>query len=239
MNESNIESDFELDNISFKAVTKGLGFHHDKKPPVTKEAIKNHVIQKRELNTDSNNFFIDSSTLDTGVTPAELDIFYNNKVENTFHSGNLGAVDQIPLPTESVVSDKYINAALWKRFISWPIDCLVILTVTAVTILSFFYIAGIDFDLAKKVVNEDSILLIGALFILYYTLYFSVMDLKSSIGKSVFNMSVLTNEETHPTFQKTFFRSILSLIGIALALFPFIFRVHDKITKTKVVIKER
>lgn len=233
------DNEFNLEDLSFKAVNKGLGFHH-------KEALKNSApLVKRATKT---------SLKEVSTTPAVI-IGKNTKTQNSFDPIALTSAElallggqkktqkvdtqqvetlhgEVPLKSEKKSKD----AGVINQTFAWLVDASCITTCLATTVALFSLLSGIHWStLAGLVTPLEMGMFLGTLFIIYYLLYFTVLDLHQTPGKSLLGVRLERLDGRRVKVKQTFTRAIVGLLSFALLGLPLTMDFQGKLSDTKVV----
>jgi len=190
-------SDFDFDNISFKPITKGLGFHHEKERPNTRP-------------------FRPSPRPKT-FTPTQT----------------------IPRPVKEVKLEKVLVTANYQdRILAFMIDFFVILMVTATTLATLVYGANLKIQVLISIISPlELIIFASSIFSLYFLLYFSILDLTSTVGKSLMGLELKLEDGKRPLLASTFPRALVTLISLALLGIPLLSNFQEKFSESEVFKK--
>lgn len=229
--------DFNFDELEFKPINKGLGFHHNEKrrsfqKPVapTSRTHKGHKAMKATS-------AMPSQTVSNLGLSQELGGIANKSSLSAFYGGE-STTKTIP-PKALKLEAKAIlkkEASFFMSFVAWLVDVILISTFSALTISLFIFVSGIEFqELLHLITFTEKISFIFLVFSTCHTLYFSILDLASSPGKALLGLTLVKDGNTPLRLKDTFVRSFASLISTLLLGIPCIFNLSGKISKTKVV----
>ncbi|MDC0255341.1 RDD family protein [Bacteriovoracales bacterium] len=217
MTEGNEE--FNLEDVSFRPLTKGLGFHQ-KEPQKSFNSFKGRPLKEN----------LRDSGL-SGQRPAQLSSFYQNPtIKKEF--------PEIPAEEKlnEVTQDLYVPYHF--KLFSFLIDLVLILALLALTFVSFFYFSPLDLKTAISFSTSLSfICAFIILFCLYFITYFTLFDLSGSPGKLCFKLRVVETNKGYLTIRHTFLRSLITLSSFLVAFLPLIMDFHGKLSDSKLVIK--
>lgn len=238
--------EFNISEESFKPMTKGLGFHQDQKRasfkpspkevkpfgatrPIAKAAsILNPLSKSTEAKAAAQHI------------PTGLEAFYGTK-------GTAGNQNQINNQADlekkfDMAEDKtetktyYKTASMGSQFFAWIIDLLVIASFVMVTAALLALASGIQLQMFARLISlQDAALFAGAMFSIYYLLYFTILDLGASPGKTIMGIRVVCSDNKNVSAKNTFIRALVSLLsGVALFL-PMLLDFQGRLSDTKVV----
>jgi hypothetical protein len=225
--------EFNLDEDSFKPMTKGLGFHQEQKKNSFKAApkeVKSFASAKTQpmLNSLSTK---NVKTIATQHIPSGLEAFYSTQVQPR-------AVDffeqEVEEKTES--KKKVIEASSFSQFAAWIIDLLVIASFEIITGAMLILASGIEFKvLARLVSTQDLVAFSVAIFSIYYLLYFTVLDLSASPGKTLLGIKLIKSDKGNVTVKNTFTRALVSLFSAVALFLPMLLDFQGRLSDTKLV----
>lgn len=228
-------ADFDdFDDFDFKPVTKGLGFHHGDK----KEVKKFNRTSALEKNSERRRSSVDSqktvNSNSSSISKNDLSSFYQTSTEPSTTASSI-AVSALNQGAEAkVFADK---APLYVRILAWAFDLCIVVTLLAITLAGFFILLGKDISQIKTMLTIHEFAVFGGIFFsVFYIAYFSVLDLNGSLGKSLFGLTVVS-EEGSVSLNQTLIRSIITLGSFVLFFLPELFDLQGKVTHTRVVRK--
>ena len=223
------KEEFNFDEVSFKPITKGLGFHN-KEPTSTgvgKPQIKPQPFPKKLPGNQ--------------VTPSKgqesLGTFYGrtNSWQDSFEAES-EKNEEAPLE-----ESKYFCDALgYEKLFSFLTDFVIVLGLTFTTFLCFFYFSPLK--LGEVTSFLSSLAFLKAFFILfsvYFLTYFSFLDLNATPGKLLFGLKLVGVNGGLLSFKQTFLRSIITLSSFLVAFLPLIVDFHGKLSDSKLVKNEQ
>ncbi len=233
--------EFMISEESFKPMTKGLGFHHDQKRPSFKPAPKEVKVFGAQSsaafkpNVTATLNTLNSSTMAkaSAHVPTGLEAFYGQSSTSSQAQNNL----VIGQPEEvKPVKINYKTAPLFTQFAAWITDLLVIASFVAITGALLVLASGIELKMYSRLISfKDLIAFSAAIFSIYYLLYFTILDLSASPGKTMMGLRVVRNDGKSLSVKYTFNRALISLLS-AIALFlPLVLDFQGRLSETKVV----
>ncbi|MFI5390098.1 MAG: RDD family protein [Bacteriovoracales bacterium] len=200
--------DIDLDDITFKPITQGLGFHPEKKEiPIIKSKISSP-----KPNFTARNTYVSPPTFSSSmITPKPVKI--RPKIE------------------EEILEDTQVS----ERLMAFSLDFLIISLATSITILILGLSSGLSIEILRSIFTPKEIILFTTgVFSIYFLFYFSVLDLSSTVGKSMMGLEIRTLEGKRPGIQNTFSRSLVTLLSIPLLGIPIVTVIEEKISGIKV-----
>ncbi len=236
--------EFQISEDTFKPMTRGLGFHHDTKRPSFKPApkeVKAFGSNKSPMNQSLNSMptsigATSKATPNSAQMPSGLEAFYGAKPaepvsQNLFENK---VQEKVETKKEKKISAK--SASQTAQFCAWVIDILVIASFVALTGALLVFASGIEFNMYSRLISPQDLAIFGAaIFSIYYLLYFTILELSSTPGKTIFGIRLVTVSGSEVTVKHTFARALISLIsGVALFL-PMLLDFQGRLSDTKVV----
>jgi uncharacterized RDD family membrane protein YckC len=230
--------DFEISENSFKPVTKGLGFHHEQKRQHSfrsaPKEIKNNTTQK-SLHPLLNDLATNNQKKISTNIPSGLEAFYGKPTEPK-KSDEIKLADTTTLLADSEI--QYIekkNASIILTFAAWIIDLLVVFSFSIITTTLLIWASGINFNTFLRIVPmEDTIVFSAVLFSIYYMLYFTILELNGTPGKTIFGLRLITINNRPISVRHTFIRSIVSLLSFVALFLPMLVDFQGRLSETKV-----
>lgn len=234
--------DFDISEDSFKPMTKGLGFHHEQKRPAFKPAPKEvkpfgaTAKSQPKASTLLKPMSAKNEATATAHVPTGLEAFYGTK-------GSTGPQTNILDKKMEDLADKLVEtkpqfktAAGATQFVAWGIDVLVIASFVAVTGALLVFASGIQFEMfARLISQQDLIAFTTAIFSIYYLLYFTILDLSASPGKTIMGIRLLKTDNTNVSVKNTFTRALVSLLSVVALFLPMLLDFQGRLSDTKVV----
>lgn len=238
--------EFNISEESFKPMSKGLGFHQDKKrnsftpSPREQKTFGDARTQPKATSLLKPLLGSQAGKAITGHLPSGLEAFYGAKgnprnSNQTFNQTHLEM--KLDIGEEKKVTKTIFKpASLGMQFFAWVIDLLVLVSFVAVTGALLVLASGIQFQMFARLISlQDSIIFSLAIFSIYYLLYFTILDLSASPGKTIMGIRLLRTDNKNVTVKNTFIRALISLLsGIALFL-PMLLDFQGRLSDTKLV----
>lgn len=236
--------EFNISEDSFKPMTKGLGFHQDQKISSFKPAPKETKAFGSARTQAPASVVLSSlaggqaSKVTAQHIPTGLEAFYGTK-------GNPGNQESHQQSLETKL-DLYSEASAQKinykaasgsaQFIAWTIDLLVVASFVAVTAVLLVLVSGIHPQMFLRLVStEDLIIFNSAIFSIYYLLYFTILDLGASPGKTIMGLRLVRSDNENVEVKNTFTRAIVSLLSSVALFLPMLLDFQGRLSDTKVV----
>ncbi len=200
--------DIDLDDITFKPITQGLGFHPEKKEiPI----IKSKVSSPKPSFTARNILAPPPTFSSTMIIPKPVKV--KPKIE------------------EEILEETQVS----ERLMAFSMDFLLISLATSFTILLLGLSSGHSIDILISIFTQKEIIFFTtSVFSIYFLFYFSVLDLSSTVGKSMMGLEIRTLEGKRPELKNTFSRSLVTLLSLPFLGLPIVAVIEEKISGIKV-----
>ena len=221
-NAAPLADDFDFD---FKPITSGLGFHHGSKTQEIKPVFTDKPIIAR---TSAPQITPVAAKKEMNVYQNDLSMFYNQAPPMTMEAP--------PLP-EIKEEKVYRLATKPQRIVAYLADLLFIASLLGMVLTVMARTISMDLmDVWSQYPNEITPLFV-TLFCGFYLIYFSVFEKagQSTLGKSLFNLKVVSEDNKTLSLLSLLARSTVSLLNfVSLGLFSY-FDLQNKITSSKVI----
>lgn len=197
--------DIDLDKLTFKPITQGLGFHPEKKEiPIIRSKMST---PRPSINLQKP---LVTAPLVTSIPKAVL---------------------QKPKIEEKILEEVQLSL----RLMAFMVDMLIILVASGLTFLIMALASGLPFEILVSIFSvQELTFFTTGVFSIYFLFYFSILDLSSTVGKSFMGLEMKTIDGKKPVIQNTFLRSILTLAFLPLLGTPAIGEIQEKLSGTKV-----
>ena len=230
--------EFMISEESFKPMTKGLGFHQDTKRPSFKPAPKevkafgSQATPKQSLSPLAP-ISPSAQTMASNHMPSGLEAFYG---QSGTTQKALESDLEIKSEVKTPVVQKYMAAPMFSQFSAWIVDILVIASFVAITGALLVLASGIELKMYSRLISmQDLSIFSAAIFSIYYLLYFTILDLSSSPGKTLFGLRVIKVDGKGLSVRHTFFRAFISLVSAVALFLPMVLDFQGRLSDTKVV----
>lgn len=235
--------DFSINEDSFKPVTKGLGFHPDQKRQTSFKASPKEMTNfKTQLATSAkpsahkllNDLSNTNKQTTSKVVPSGLEAFYGAQTNSMLTSSEVSQVLDSKIFEENEV--KIVTANSIPQFIAWTIDLSLVLSFAAITTTLLILVSGMSFQAFLSVIPvTDLVTFASVLFSIYYLMYFTVLDLSATPGKTIMGLRLLRSDNKNVSVKNTFSRSIVSLLSFIALFLPMVIDFQGRLSDTKVV----
>lgn len=211
--------DFDLDELDFKPITSGLGFHHQKTTEVKPSF---HESAPRVVTRE---FRAPEKKLDSQVYQNDLSLFYGK--------------EPVMIP-EVKVSQKEVTlkvASKPERVMAYVVDVLFLGSILGLILTVMARTIDMDLMVAWSEYPHEITPLVVTLFCGFYLIYFSIFEktASSTLGKNLLGLRVVTADQKLLSFGALFLRSFVTLLNFAsLGLFSY-FDLQNKMTDSKIV----
>lgn len=225
-NKAPAEIDDLFDDLDFKPITSGLGFHHKANNP--KPAFTERVTPQAASQTPISNTQAPPQT-GTEVYQNDLSVFYNN---------TLGTTPSTPTKKSEPEIKKMKTASTGLRLGAFVADLLFIFSLLSIVVVVMARIIHMDAISAWRSYPQEITPLVASLFVGFYLMYFSIFDKfpGASLGKTMFNLKVVQKgDQKALSFSQLLARSVITLVGfLSFGLFSY-FDLQNKMTNSEVV----
>jgi len=215
--------EFSIDHLKFKAINAGLGFHQEVRGSDLrfKRPLRSTATMPSRQRT-----FVPPTPRPNTLTTAMPQIKTRT------------AVTAQPAVALAKTASKTPSKAL--QFMAWVIDLASVLTCFAFTLGVFFLTSGLSFSqFLAFMQRQDFQIFAFILLAIYYVVYFSILDLVGSFGKSYLGIKVLTKDLQRPRFWHTLRRTLVVMGSWLLLGIPCLFDGQGKLSQTKLVLREQ
>lgn len=219
--------EFDIDKIEFTALNKGLGFHHETERPLMPSLAKKKV----EFNTIHHETKISSIPLNNKKDPLLKSIYGETPLTQNFE--NLGQFEvNVPLEEKTFLKE----GLPIKRSLAFLLDNFIIFLISWGILKLGLMVVGFNISLKLFLTNGNlGPLILTSLFVVFFLSYFTIFDLAQTLGKMMFNLKVVSVDDSNLHLDTVLFRTFIGLISVVLFFFPFVLNLPDKICDTKVV----
>ncbi len=222
--------EFNFDEVSFKPLTKGLGFHKKDTPkvPISNTPVKVPPVQSKFKGNQA----LPSKGQESLGTFYEHSNIWPGQVENDSNNeeDEADVIDRVEL----------CDALLYEKASSFIVDLVIIIALASVTFLSFFYFSPIKTnEVTGFLISASFLKAFFILFSVYFITYFSFLDLDRTPGKILFNLRLVDLNGEQVAFKHTFLRSLITLSSFLVAFLPLIVDFHGKLSDSKLVKNEQ
>jgi uncharacterized RDD family membrane protein YckC len=232
--------DFNISEESFKPVTKGLGFHQEQKrqnafKSVPKE-VKPFTSSSAKIPTHPllNEISANNKASTQKSVPSGLEAFYG---QTNTTAATVTAVNTEKLfESVAVETQKYKSASSLSQFFAWAIDIALVASFSIITTTLLILVSGMSFQAFLRVIPVLDLTIFGSvLFSIYYLLYFTILDLSATPGKTIMGIRLVRINNREVSVKHTFTRSLVSLLSFVALFLPMIIDFQGRLSDTKVV----
>ncbi len=236
-------NEFQIDENSFKPVTKGLGFHQETKrkqfaaTPVKATRVsvpsvphKNQFELGKSISKSFDSNIQDKQNLDKNLnrTKGALAAFYGEQT-----------IPDVALPNvEEERSSKIVSrieAAAIPQGLAFLVDVLLVLSFTVATLAALVVASRIEFNILIKIISQtDQIVFGSSLFVIYFLLYFTILDLNATPGKSIFGLRLYRADGKDVSVKHTLGRALITLFSVVTMMLPTLLDFQGRLSGTKV-----
>ncbi len=234
--------EFDIDSYDFKPVTKGLGFHEDKKSKVRPSSI-----QKSTSNVPasrSNRASVKHPVPSLGSTSASGS-YLQNTPATVSDNGLMSGLDAIykreevkkEKPVKEVKKRVLKEAAPFSMIGAFVVDLIFITLISTTLFASFFFLIANSLEAGAFILFLKSSWEFVALMVsLIFITYFSLLEPVGTPGKRIMGVGTFqVGEQKRITLKNAFLRSLICLFSLPLCAFPLLFDFQGKLTDSKVL----
>lgn len=231
-----MDEDIDIENVEFRPLNKGLGFHQKEADRVFHPTQVSKVIPKNRTMAKT-----DIIQSDLGISNPENTQKIN---EISLKGRGFDAIYKEPKQVKRlrVEKKKSLAKALRKDatmasiFAAWMIDMVLVSSLVIATGLSFVWLSGLSAEeLASRISGLELGVFFGAIFAIYYISYFSILDIVQSPGKAGLKIRLIKTSGEGPKINETLMRTFITMLSIPLLGLPCIIDFQGKLSDTKVI----
>lgn len=207
--------DIEIEDIPFKAINEGLGFHHNAKNNVNEMHIHKKVYEKAINKVEEN----------TRSIPAELNAFYNAKTITPKVNREI-----------SLAEAREREAGLLIRLSSFVVDILITILFCSSLLMLMFVSTNLSLKQFLLEISSYPVVFFPiVLMVLLYNVYAIAFGFTQTIGQRIFSLKNKYNDNS--SVLDICKRTQLELISILVLGIPYLFKFDAKLFQNKVVSK--
>ena len=225
----------EFDDINFKAITDGLGFHHGSSEKVNTRSYKQKAPKKMPPKINSR---VNTEKVSKPVSPAPssnnnymggLEAFYKNEVKAE------AKVEPRVTKKIQVKKTQAKQATIVEQMLAFITDLFLITGFMGLMFGIAIVASGVDFNLITKLLTFDELITYSlVIFSLNYLLYFTILEIKATPGKQLLGLRIVKTKNKPINAITAFVRACLSLVQLPVFIL-MAFKWHDSILGTKVI----
>lgn len=206
--------DFEIEDIPFKPINEGLGFHHGRQE---KKVLKQTRVEVTPTHAHVNNFNKVLGREKEMSVPSELEAFYSK-----------GKESEIPKVNREIeIKNNSSDVSIVRRFFSYMIDMSVSSMIFSVIIASMFLMSSIPLDSFVSLTLQDSnYRYLIALFVLIHLIYRITSVYRPTLGQYI--CGVKPKQSNEVAFNTIIERTLFEFLSIPLLGIPYIIGLDKK-----------
>lgn len=236
-----IVNKFDLDengHTLFRPLTEGLGFNK-------KEEVKRPIVQKAKIKQNR------TSLATRPITPSHT---MSNRPVGQFKYQQEVSLESVGLKTPQMTENRKVtvstgseqkeaeqaqaNSVAVLRFMAFCLDILFINGVLGGISFALIYFSNISWQiLLGQVPVTEFVAFCSAIFILFYFLYFSLLDTQRTIGKAIFDLQAEKEGKAISVFDAFIF-SFANLLNLVLLGIPALVGWPGNVLGIKVIKRE-
>lgn len=228
-------NEFNLDDLDFKPLNEGLGFHHEERkngilPQANKRNQHMSVSREASSTTRTSNLGVSNE----GITRNGLESM--NSLSAFYSESQV--VEEAPKLKVSDFEPKVEKikvAPATKQFSAWVIDILLVACISAGLMALFVAVSGLSFKQFYEVIGKNDLAIFGSVsFSIFYLSYFSILDLQATPGKSLLKLRLTREDGKAILLKDSFLRSLITLLSFVTLGLPCLIDFQGKLTDTKI-----
>lgn len=209
--------DIEIEDIPFKPINAGLGFHHGSKGNVTSTLKKSIHVDVTPTHSHISNFNKVLGREKEMSVPSELEAFYRKGTES-----------EIPVVNREIeIKNKKSEASIIRRFCSYSIDMSISGLIFSVILTAMYYLSGMPLEnfIAVTIKNSSYRYLI-TLFVLIHLIYRTTSVYRPTLGQHICGLKPKQSNEA--AFNTIIEKTLFEFLSIPLLGIPYIFGLDKK-----------
>lgn len=217
----NLNPEASFDNLEFKPINEGLGFHQHKK-----RLFQNSVPSVKSTKFKSGNI---TQRIKKPVVTHTANIVQEFRIDKPIVKRKL-------YKEKKALNTNRITASNDVRLLAWIVDIFFIGALESMTILGLMYFSYIPLKVIVSLISiSEFVMFSGIIFSLYYLIYFTILDLVSSPGKILLGIELEKVDKSKLSGSDTFRRSLGSLISFVMLGIPLLIDLQGRLSKSRIV----
>lgn len=215
----------ELDELQFKAIGEGLGFHQqEEKPrwknPATRQSATNSIATKPTSSARTN-------TTNVGLSREQLGAIYQ-----TAQSAPAPKVNSSATKTKVAIK----TAGLPERFTAQLADTVIVTAAVALMLTAMLWLAGVPLAQVKTLVTSlDVAPVIAILWLFAYIAYFTILETRQTPGKILMRLKVTDMQGEGLSLSRSLERTVFRTLSWLALGFPLLMNFHGRLSRTQVI----
>lgn len=211
----------ELDELQFKAIGEGLGFHQQEEKPRWKNPATRQSVQSSQHSTTSR-----SSTMNSGLSREQLGAIYQTPSTQV----------QKPAATSTKVKTTVKTAGLPERFTAQLADTVIVTAGVALMLTAMLWFAGVPMAQVKTLVTSmDVAPVIAILWLFAYVAYFTILETRQTPGKILMRLRVTDMQGEGLSLSRSLERTVFRTLSWLALGFPLLMNFHGRLSRTQVI----
>lgn len=239
--------EIDLEALTFKPVTRGLGFNQEAINPTPSQTasarpsfIRSNVNlvdpplrSKEQIISDfANRAATNDNRSRDQLSSGRSRLATNTQTPSLSSQGLRQPMAQDLIPK---AVPKTIDATIAEKGFAFVLDLGVVISIFTLAMLAVQYFSKIDLMIVIQ--SGKSLPVLVMIFSMFYMLYFTLMDLGTTVGKHVCGVQVQRDDRSSLSIADTFLRAFISLASFAVLGLPLYLNFHGYLTDTRVVKK--
>ncbi len=213
------EENFGVDDFTFTPVSRGLGFHQEENPT---KSMRRMAANKR---------------LSSPVRPrGRQDLSKPLPQMGLGRSENFLGLSSTKVEKNFKSAKKFEEVKRSEQFFAYMIDLICLFSFSFVLVSSSLIASGMSLViLSKSPLSLVVFKMYICFFVLSYIAYFTILDAKVTVGKSIFDLRLVKKNGKDVNLSESLLRGLTSFVGLFFLGLPQLIGVFDNVSETKVV----
>lgn len=203
----------ELDELEFKAIGEGLGFHQQEERPRWHKKMPQQTAPAHQARSNES------------ISREQLGVIYQSK---TKLDGKNKSEDK---------SKKTLKAAgLPERVTAQIVDTIIITFAVAATLAAMLFLAQVPFTQSLQLLTSIDIApVVMILWLFVYISYFTILETRQTPGKSLMRLYVVDMNDERLNLSRSLERTVFRTLSWLALGFPLLMNFHGRLSRSKVV----
>lgn len=211
----------ELDELQFKAIGEGLGFHQQEEKPRWKNPATRQSVPSSQHSTAPR-----SNTINAGLSREQLGAIYQTPSTQV----------QKPAAATAKVKTTVKSAGLPERFTAQLADTVIVTAGVAAMLTAMLWSAGVPMAQVKTLVTSmDVAPVIAILWLFAYVAYFTILETRQTPGKILMRLRVTDMQGEGLSLSRSLERTVFRTLSWLALGFPLLMNFHGRLSRTQVI----
>lgn len=202
----------ELDELEFKAIGEGLGFHQQEERPRWHKTTPQTAPTRQARSNES-------------ISREQLGVIYQSKTK----------LDDRKKSADK--TKKTLKAAgLPERITAQMVDSIIITFAVAATLAAMLFLAQVPFTQSLQLLTSIDIApVVMILWLFVYISYFTILETRQTPGKSLMRLCVVDMNDERLNLSRSLERTVFRTLSWLALGFPLLMNFHGRLSRSKVV----